>query len=97
MNNEELERAYLFSSNNKPALEHDTICGCFNCLKIFDPKELSYVQADNDCDRLGTAVCPYCSVDSVIGASSGFPITEEFLSEMRKKFFPEYQLLQFFQ
>lgn len=87
MKDEELEKAHRYSSNNKPDLQHDKICGCFCCLEIFDPKKVEYMQADNDCDRLGTAVCPYCGVDSVIGESSGFPITKEFLQEMQKKWF----------
>ena len=42
---------------------------------------------DNDCDRFGTAVCPYCGIDAVIGESSGYPITAEFLKRMRKRWF----------
>ena len=34
-----------------------------------------------------TAICPKCDMDSVIGESSGFPITKEFLGAMYKKWF----------
>ena len=64
--------AHKFSSNNKEALQNDKKCGCFYCLKIFDPK---------------AAVCPYCCIDSVIGESSGYPITTEFLTKMHEYWF----------
>jgi hypothetical protein len=34
-----------------------------------------------------TALCPYCYTDSVLGDASGYPITEEFLKEMNKRWF----------
>lgn len=80
--------AHAYSNNHKPELEKDSICGCFYCLKIFKPSEIKeWLVEDNDCDRRGTAICPYCGIDSVIGGSSGFPITEEFLSEMHSTWF----------
>lgn len=75
--------AHEYSSNHKKALERDMTCGCFHCLRIFSPKEIDlWIK-----DKKGTAVCPYCSVDSVIGQSSGSPITKEFLTEMKKYWF----------
>ena len=38
-------------------------------------------------DTDGTALCPFCCIDSVIGDSSGFPITGKFLQEMHKRYF----------
>ena len=64
--------AHKFSSNNKEALQNDKKCGCFYCLKIFDTEP---------------AVCPYCCIDSVIGESSGYPITTEFLTKMHEYWF----------
>ena len=75
--------AHEFCRNNMPALEKDSKCGCFYCLKIFDPSEITdYVQ-----DTEGSAICPYCGIDSVIGESSGYPITREFLQAMKKHWF----------
>ena len=80
--------AHSFSSNNMEALKKDKVCGCFYCLRIFSPTEIEDWQInDCDCDRYGTAECPYCSVDSIIGESSGYPITEEFLKGMHKRWF----------
>jgi RimJ/RimL family protein N-acetyltransferase len=80
--------AHRRCSNHKPQLEKDSICGCFYCGKIFDPAEIEeWIIDDNPCDRLGTALCPYCGIDSVIGESSGYPITAEFMSAMNKEWF----------
>ena len=80
--------AHWYSSSNQPQLSKGEKCGCFYCQKIFDSKEIiDYITEDNDCDRGGTAICPYCEIDSVIGESSGYPITEEFLIAMNKKWF----------
>ena len=38
-------------------------------------------------DKMPTAVCPNCTVDSVIGDASGYPITKELLDDMNKKWF----------
>ena len=75
--------AHAFSINNEEALMKESKCGCFYCLEIFSPKEISeWVE-----DASGTAVCPFCGIDSVIGESSGYPITKEFLEAMKKYWF----------
>lgn len=75
--------AHKSSSNNKTNLETDNICGCFYCRKIFSPDKIKeYIYADNEAN--GTAVCPYCGIDSVIGESSGYPITDDFLASMSR-------------
>lgn len=69
-------------------LKKDNICGCFYCLGIFSPKEIKeWIIANNDCDKFGIAICPYCQIDSIIGESSGFPITRNFLTKMNKYWF----------
>ena len=80
----DLVKAHEFSAHNKNALMGDNRCGCFNCMKIFSPSEIN--QYIND-KPMETAVCPYCGVDSVIGESSGYPITEEFLMSMHSRWF----------
>jgi len=34
-----------------------------------------------------TAICPHCSIDSVIGSASGHPISEEFLVALKEQWF----------
>lgn len=85
---EDVFEAHKFSNNHMEQLKKDSVCGCFYCCKVYSPSEINeWIIADNDCDRYGTAICPYCGVDSVIGESSGFPIKEEFLERMRKRWF----------
>ncbi len=79
---DDLEKAHKYSINNKRALLKDELCGCFFCLKIFSPTEIT-----DWIDKDQTALCPRCSIDSIIGESSGFPITEEFLEKMRDRWF----------
>ena len=79
----DLDKAHQYSSNHKPELEKDNICGCFFCLNIYNPKEIKKWISDSR----GTAICPKCEIDSVIGESSGFPIIKEFLKAMNKKWF----------
>jgi len=75
--------AHRFCINNKPMLIKDKKCGCFYCLSIFNPSEiLEWIP-----DTAGTALCPKCGIDSVIGKSSGYPITKEFLAEMNEYWF----------
>jgi len=83
MENSRVIDAHKFSSNNKKALLNDQKCGCFYCLNIFDSKEITNWVKEKE----GTAICPLCCVDSVIGESSGYPITKEFLMEMKKYWF----------
>lgn len=79
---DDIIKAHDYSSHHKRALLKDKICGCFFCLKIFSPKEIvDWIDKDD------TALCPHCSIDAVIGESSGFPITEEFLEKMRGRWF----------
>ncbi|MCL2402200.1 MAG: hypothetical protein FWC90_06115 [Oscillospiraceae bacterium] len=52
-------------------------------MKIFDPSEINeWVE-----DTSGTALCPYCGIDSIIGESSKYPVTEEFLLKMNQCWF----------
>ena len=80
MTENEWIKAHHFCSNHKDELVKDKICGCFSCLKIFSPDEIEMWLNDSK----GTAICPYCGIDSVIGESSGYSITKEFLKEMQE-------------
>ena len=76
-------KAHEFSAGHRKRLLQDRKCGCFYCLNIFAPKEIRrWIE-----DVGGTAICPYCGIDSVIGEHSGYPITREFLEQMRQYWF----------
>lgn len=83
MDRNDIIAAHKFCANHKQELQKDHVCGCFYCLKIFAPAEIE----DWIPDTKGTAQCPYCGIDSVIGEHSGFPITTEFLSKMKEYWF----------
>lgn len=74
--------AHKHSSKHRAELEKSEKCGCFFCLRIYSPSEI-----EDWTDGENTAICPHCSVDSVIGDASGYPITKEFLQEMRSYWF----------
>lgn len=80
---EDYIEAHKYSINHKELLLKDKKYGCFYCLTIFSPQEIEeWIE-----DTSGTAICPYCGIDSVIGESSGYPITKEFLSKMKEQWF----------
>ena len=76
--------AHKYSSRHRAKLVNDRLCGCFYCLRIFTPVEITEWIDDGGDD---TAVCPYCGIDGMIGESSGYPVTTEFLSKMKKHWF----------
>ncbi|WP_226680024.1 cytoplasmic protein [Sutcliffiella horikoshii] len=79
---EYIANAHKFSSHHKKELEKNKICGCFFCLETYNPSLIT-----EWIDQGQTAVCPHCGIDSVIGESSGFPITKEFLEKMNQAWF----------
>ena|SRR5438067_9475358 len=79
--------AHLHSISHRTELMNSDECGCFYCLKVFNPK-LIVEWVDEDADGVGrTALCPKCGIDSVIGSASGYPITEHFLQAMHDHWF----------
>ncbi len=74
-------KAHEACTANRDALQKSKLCGCFDCLEVFQPSEITEYLAD------GTALCPHCRVDSVIGDASGFPVTKDFLEKMKKYWF----------
>lgn len=79
--------AHQFSRDHRTDLEKDNVCGCFDCLRIFSPKEIEEWIPETEDGECVTAVCPYCGDDAIVGESSGYPITKEFLEKMNKKWF----------
>ena len=80
MNEIELEDAHRHSVRNRGKIEQSSLCGCFSCNRLFLPSEV-----EDYIDEGETALCPYCSVDSVIGDASGIQLSEEFLHKMYER------------
>ncbi len=76
------KEAHKSCINHGDKLKNDKRCGCFYCLSIFSPSEI-----EDWIDHNQTALCPFCGVDSVIGESSGYPVTKEFLEKMKEYWF----------
>ena len=87
MKNYDLTVAHKASSHNKNTLERDNKCGCFYCLRVFSPSEIKEWCDESENEEGVTAICPYCDVDAILSESAGFPLTKEFLTEMRKRWF----------
>jgi hypothetical protein len=66
---------------NRAEIEASESCGCFYCLAIFKPDAVERWLKD------GTAFCPECQIDSVIGSASGLPINKDFLEKMHQRWF----------
>lgn len=85
----DLDVAHKFSSVHRKDVEGSEICGCFYCLSVFPPKVIEeWIDEDKE-GVAQTAMCPRCGIDSVIGSKSGFPITNDFLTAMRRRWFNE--------
>lgn len=78
----EYEAAHRRSIYHRQEILQSDLCGCFFCLRTFRPWEIAAWTDEGD-----TALCPFCRIDSVIGSASGFPLTDEFLRGMNKKWF----------
>ena len=74
--------AHKQSAFHRESLQHDQVCGCFHCGKLFSSKKIEDWYDDDQ-----TACCPYCMIDSVVGESCGFEITEEFILAMEDHWF----------
>lgn len=74
--------AHKHSSIHREEIMASEECGCFHCLEIFLPSEIiEWI------DSTETALCPKCGIDSLIGSKSGFPVSKEFLTQMRSYWF----------
>ena len=58
---ENIKKAHIYCRTNRKILTKSSRCGCFYCLKIFEPKEIK-----DWCDNGTTAICPYCGIDSLL-------------------------------
>jgi hypothetical protein len=82
-----IQQAHRHSSHHRAEIEGSALCGCFYCETFFKPATI-VDWIDEDGAGLGqTALCPSCGVDSVIGDGSGYPITLDFLSQMKQVYF----------
>ena len=70
------------------------VCGCFWCLETFSPDEIEQWHGEGIEGVEPVALCPYCSIDAVIGSASGYSITSEFLGRMKEFWFSPSEWLE---
>lgn len=78
-------QAHQHSIRNREEITNSEMCGCFYCLAIFRPEDISIFIKERGGTE--TALCPQCGIDSVIGSASSYSITKEFLSQMYRYYF----------
>lgn len=79
-----LRRAHRASFKNEESILRSTVCGCFSCMATFPPSDVALIP---EMDGKRTAWCPHCNIDAVLGDATGYPITPEFLKEMKGEWF----------
>jgi hypothetical protein len=83
-NHSTLDAAHRHSSNHRAELERSDVCGCFCCRATFTAADIEEWLEDEG----GTALCPRCGVDSVVGSASGYPVGDRsFLDSMHDRWF----------
>ena len=69
------------SHYNRGAVLDSKKCGCFFCLRIYEPALIDrWINED-------TAVCPFCNVDSVLPESDDYELDDLLLLEMKEYWF----------
>ncbi len=77
-----LEALHRQCSGHRATLELTRLCGCFYCKRTFLPTAiLDWV------DDEGTALCPFCGIDSVVPESSEIELTQQLLDDMHAYWF----------
>jgi hypothetical protein len=77
----EASRLHRHTRANQEELEASEACGCIACERIYFPSEIVRWLED------GTAVCPHCGVDAVVGSASGIPIIPGVLRRAHERWF----------
>jgi len=77
----EASRLHRHTRANLAELEESEACGCIACERIYFPSEVVGWLPD------GTALCPHCGVDAVVGSASGIPITPGVLRRAHMRWF----------
>jgi hypothetical protein len=85
MSEPDYDQAHKHCFRNRDEIMASDLCGCFYCLAVFPPGAVEQWMTEKDGSQ--TALCPKCTVDSVIGSRAGYPITEEFLVSMEARWF----------
>ena len=79
----DLIKAHRSTFNNCYSLFVEQECVCVYCKERFSSSEI----VDFSLSSKGTALCPYCGIDSVVGEFSGYDLSDNFIKAMHEYFF----------
>lgn len=64
-------------TQNRDEIEASKKCVCLYCDRVFDPTLIRrWVDSTKRSDQKGTAICPFCGVDAILGDKSGLPVED---------------------
>ena len=93
--------AIRHTTNNRAEIEASTVCGCCYCMQTFPPDEIIAwsgldVSSFDDPEALtaGTALCPRCGSESVVGDKSGHKIDHAFLGGMNEAWYQRTMIIR---
>ena len=66
-----VREAPIYSMKNRKFIEESETCGCYHCTKVFSTHDITEWTDDGM-----TAICPYCSADSVLSQTYGVQLDE---------------------
>ena len=81
-----LEELHRLTTRHRQVVEGATLCGCFYCLQMFPPTEIS-VWVDEENAAGTTALCPHCGIDSVIPQRPDRLLNSDVLAAMHAYWF----------
>lgn len=79
--------AHHYSRQHQDILQASQACGCFSCLARF-----RFDHIEDWLTEEGTALCPYCGLDTVIGDACGYPVDSMFLYAMQRYWMGDFSL-----
>jgi hypothetical protein len=81
---ETLKAAHRHCGRHRAEIERSEVCGCCYCRRTYPPTEIvRWIDRGE-----GTALCPHCGIDSVIGSASPYPVSDAaFLAAMHARWF----------
>lgn len=82
MNEDFIKKAPMYSFKNKEAVSASQICGCYNCLNIINTNDIEFWTDDDE-----TALCPNCTLDTLIAESFQVQLDKETLQKIRDHWF----------
>jgi hypothetical protein len=90
-----IQEAHKHCSFHRSDIMDSVMCACFYCYEYFIPKEIfQWIHEKNGIGQ--TALCPFCSIDAVLGDKSGYSLDIVFLKRMHDYWFSKNTCIALF-